>query len=497
MDSAAVVEKYGVPPERYPDLAALVGETSDNLPGIPGVGPKTAAKWITAYGDLDGLLDHADEIKGKAGRTSGRTSTRSASTDSSTRSCSTSSCPSAPTTSRPVPGTARPPTACSTPSSSAPCATGSSRSPRGRGRGRGGVRRRARHRPAGGLGAWLTEHGARPLGVEVAGKAVPGGGDAWGLAVSDDAGRPSRSSSPTWRAPTTRRSPRGSPTRSGPRSCTVRSRPGTSSRRGATTSPASRSTRSSPRTCATPTSAATTWATSSCGTCTVSCARTPRPATTPRARSTSRSTAAASRRDAVRALAVAQLGEVLAGSSRTGGHDAPRRPRAAAVPGARAHGAAWDRGGRHVPARARAALRRPRRDGRVGGVRRHRARGEPGLSQAAPGGAVRPAGDAQDEEDQDGLRPTRQRSRTSSSRRSTRSSSTCSRTATPRGCARRSRAAEVRRRRRPHPRRSSRRSRRRAGSARPTPTCRTSRSAPRQAGASGVRSSSARATRPS
>lgn len=67
MDAAAVVEKYGVPPERYPDLAALVGETSDNLPGIPGVGPKTAAKWINAYGDLDGLLDHADEIKGKAG----------------------------------------------------------------------------------------------------------------------------------------------------------------------------------------------------------------------------------------------------------------------------------------------------------------------------------------------------------------------------------------------------------------------------------------------
>lgn len=62
-----VAEKYGVPPERYRDLAALVGETSDNLPGVPGVGPKTAAKWITKYGTLESLVDHVDEIKGKAG----------------------------------------------------------------------------------------------------------------------------------------------------------------------------------------------------------------------------------------------------------------------------------------------------------------------------------------------------------------------------------------------------------------------------------------------
>ena len=48
MTPAAVEEKYGVPPGRYPELAALVGESSDNLPGVPGVGPKTAAKWITS-----------------------------------------------------------------------------------------------------------------------------------------------------------------------------------------------------------------------------------------------------------------------------------------------------------------------------------------------------------------------------------------------------------------------------------------------------------------
>ncbi|MFG2000189.1 DNA polymerase I [Spirillospora sp. NPDC048911] len=66
-DPAAVEAKYGVPPERYRELAALVGESSDNLPGVPGVGPKTAAKWLAKYGGLDELVAHVDEIKGKAG----------------------------------------------------------------------------------------------------------------------------------------------------------------------------------------------------------------------------------------------------------------------------------------------------------------------------------------------------------------------------------------------------------------------------------------------
>ncbi|MEU7587530.1 DNA polymerase I [Micromonospora sp. NPDC049230] len=67
MDPAAIEAKYGVGPQQYRDLAALVGETSDNLPGIPGVGPKTAAKWITTYGGVEGVIARADEIKGKAG----------------------------------------------------------------------------------------------------------------------------------------------------------------------------------------------------------------------------------------------------------------------------------------------------------------------------------------------------------------------------------------------------------------------------------------------
>lgn len=68
MDDAAVVEKYGIHAHQYPDLAALVGETSDNLPGIPGVGPKTAAKWLQQYGSLQEILAHEDEIGGKVGQ---------------------------------------------------------------------------------------------------------------------------------------------------------------------------------------------------------------------------------------------------------------------------------------------------------------------------------------------------------------------------------------------------------------------------------------------
>ncbi len=55
MTPAAVEQKYFATPGRYPELAALVGESSDNLPGVPGVGPKTAAKWLEQYGGLENL----------------------------------------------------------------------------------------------------------------------------------------------------------------------------------------------------------------------------------------------------------------------------------------------------------------------------------------------------------------------------------------------------------------------------------------------------------
>ncbi|UYN84245.1 MAG: DNA polymerase I [Microcella sp.] len=66
-DPDAVRERYGVNPEQYPEIAALVGETSDNLPGIDKVGEKTAVKWITQYGSLDGIFEHIDEIGGVVG----------------------------------------------------------------------------------------------------------------------------------------------------------------------------------------------------------------------------------------------------------------------------------------------------------------------------------------------------------------------------------------------------------------------------------------------
>ncbi len=66
MTPATVEEKYFATPAMYPDLAALVGESSDNLPGVPGVGPKTAVKWLQQYGSLEELVAHAGELKGKA-----------------------------------------------------------------------------------------------------------------------------------------------------------------------------------------------------------------------------------------------------------------------------------------------------------------------------------------------------------------------------------------------------------------------------------------------
>ena len=67
MTPEAVEAKYGVPPHRYPELAAIVGETSDNLPGVPGVGPGFAARWINEYDGLDNVITHADRITGKKG----------------------------------------------------------------------------------------------------------------------------------------------------------------------------------------------------------------------------------------------------------------------------------------------------------------------------------------------------------------------------------------------------------------------------------------------
>jgi DNA polymerase-1 len=67
LDEEGVKEKFGVPPNMIIDYLALMGDTSDNIPGVPKVGPKTAAKWLNAYGSLDEIIAKADEVKGKVG----------------------------------------------------------------------------------------------------------------------------------------------------------------------------------------------------------------------------------------------------------------------------------------------------------------------------------------------------------------------------------------------------------------------------------------------
>ena len=184
---AGVEEKYGVPPASYPDLAALVGETSDNLPGVPGVGPKTAAKWIATYGGLDGVLASAATITGKAGE-------------------SLRSCLDQVRVNRRLNGAVRD---VELPVAAGDCA----------------VRpwdREAMHRVfdalefrtlrerlfamvpedvveaegfrldvtvpgPGELGAWLAARAGRRLAIEVAGTSAPTRGDAWALAVADGA----------------------------------------------------------------------------------------------------------------------------------------------------------------------------------------------------------------------------------------------------------------------------------------------------------------------
>ena len=67
LDPIGVEEKFGVRPDQIIDYLALVGDTSDNIPGVPKVGPKTATKWLSQYGDIEGIKSHAEDIAGKVG----------------------------------------------------------------------------------------------------------------------------------------------------------------------------------------------------------------------------------------------------------------------------------------------------------------------------------------------------------------------------------------------------------------------------------------------
>lgn len=189
MTPEAVAAKYGVPPAQYPDLAALVGETSDNLPGIPGVGPKTAAKWVVAYGSLDNLLEQADDVKGKAGENL-RANLAQVRLNRELNALLLDV---------PLPygpddltlhgfdrdavhrvsdalqfGQLRDRLLAADPAAQEAVPAGPQT----------GLEVEVDNVAPGGLGAWLAARTGR-LGLDVSGRAVPGGGDAWGVAVAD------------------------------------------------------------------------------------------------------------------------------------------------------------------------------------------------------------------------------------------------------------------------------------------------------------------------
>ena len=67
LDTKGVITKFGIPPNLIVDYLSLVGDSVDNIPGVPGVGPKTAVKWLLEFGSLDEIIKQADQIKGKVG----------------------------------------------------------------------------------------------------------------------------------------------------------------------------------------------------------------------------------------------------------------------------------------------------------------------------------------------------------------------------------------------------------------------------------------------
>ncbi|SKC70653.1 DNA polymerase I [Krasilnikoviella flava] len=189
MTPEAVTEKYGVPPHQYPDLAALVGESSDNLPGVAGVGPKTAAKWVTTYGGLEPLLEHVDELKGKAAGNLRDALDQvrlnrelNALLDHVELPLAVSDLSLAGFDREAVHrvsdtlqfGTLRDRLLAADPAAEPAEAAELA-----------GVQVALATLSPGGLGAWLADRAGRPLGVEVTGTATPGAGDAWEVAVAD------------------------------------------------------------------------------------------------------------------------------------------------------------------------------------------------------------------------------------------------------------------------------------------------------------------------
>ena len=222
MTPEAVVERYGLSPAQYPDYAALRGDPSDNLPNIPGVGEKTAAKWVREFGSLAALVDRVDEVKGKAGdalRAALGSVLRNRRLTELVRDVEleVGARGHAPPRLGPRRGAPR----CSTRSSSGCCASGCtprssrpSRRPR-----RASSSTRSGSRPAS-CAAWLAEHAPAGSRLGHAARPAPGAAAPAGSAASrwppPTARRPGSTPS-SWTRPTTRRSPAGWPTRAGPK----------------------------------------------------------------------------------------------------------------------------------------------------------------------------------------------------------------------------------------------------------------------------------------
>lgn len=191
MTPEAVEAKYGVPPARYPELAALVGETSDNLPGVPGVGPKTAAKWINAYDGLDGVIAAAEQISGKAGQSLRDNLDQVVLNRRLNRLVDDLDLPLGPEDLALRPWdrqqlhavleqlefrTLRDRLFALQPAEAAPGALGAA------------TALDLVDIGTDGLGAWLAGRSRTTLGLDVRGSGIPSGGDAWGVAIADDAG---------------------------------------------------------------------------------------------------------------------------------------------------------------------------------------------------------------------------------------------------------------------------------------------------------------------